>query len=151
MQTRDAMSPAPEPSTDIATRNPGLVEQVQVRRTELEAALAAGDLGASTRSDIESALATLGTMLTGDLDELPDTVRRDLARWLESNKYLGVRTGAPAETARHVADADGPSAHESDRELAQVPISQATEEKPASDAVSPAVTPPGSAGPRRTS
>ncbi|HVV84468.1 MAG TPA: hypothetical protein VHE35_15475 [Kofleriaceae bacterium] len=74
-----------------------LVAQVEARRVELTRALADSANSPSTRGDIEGALARLPTMLTGDLQKLPDMVSRDLTQWLESSKYLGVHGVAAAQ------------------------------------------------------
>jgi hypothetical protein len=78
------------------TANVTLVAQVEARQAELTRELAGTSHSASTRADIESALATLPTLLTGDLTQLPDMVSRDLIRWLDTSKYLGVHGDAPA-------------------------------------------------------
>lgn len=64
--------------------------KVETRRSELEKALETLD-PADTRSktDIDNALRALSRLLTGDLDKIPDAVAKDLARWLETSKYLG--------------------------------------------------------------
>jgi hypothetical protein len=72
-----------------------LVEQVQARKEQLERALTADTTSASTRADIEAALASIVPMLTGDLAKLPDMVSRELTRWLETNKYIGAQGGEP--------------------------------------------------------
>jgi hypothetical protein len=41
-----------------------------------------------TRSDIDLALATIGTLLTGDLEHVPPVVVADMSRWLERNKHV---------------------------------------------------------------
>jgi hypothetical protein len=83
-------------STD-ATRGQPLVKRVQLRQAELEAALAALPLDSlREREDLELALSALAPMLTGDLDAVPDTVARDLSRWLERNKHLAETVPATA-------------------------------------------------------
>jgi hypothetical protein len=77
-----------ENSTD-ATRGQPLAVRVLQRKDELEDALA--ELGAHDdieRMAIETALATVYQLMTGDLAHLSDVVARDLNQWLERNKYL---------------------------------------------------------------
>ena len=66
------------------------------RRDELQRGLVGGSASPSTRADIEAALTSVGALLTGDLAQLPSTVKGALARWLESNRYLGVRADGAA-------------------------------------------------------
>jgi len=75
-------------STD-ATRGQPLAARVLARKDELEDALA--DLGAHDllmRTAIETALATVYALMTGDLAHPSEVVARDLNRWLERNKHL---------------------------------------------------------------
>jgi hypothetical protein len=75
-------------STD-ATRGRPLAERVLARKDELEDALA--DLGPHDtvlRQAIETALATVYSLITGDLAHPSGVVAQDLSRWLERNKHL---------------------------------------------------------------
>lgn len=75
-------------STD-ATRGQPLAARVLARKNELEDALA--DLGpyeTPLRQAIETALATVYSLMTGDLAHPSDVVARGLSRWLERNKHL---------------------------------------------------------------
>jgi replication fork clamp-binding protein CrfC len=75
-------------STD-ATRGQPLAARVLARKNELEDALA--DLGphdTPMRQAIETALATVYSLMTGDLAHPSEVVGRDLSRWLERNKHL---------------------------------------------------------------
>ena len=75
-------------STD-ATRGQPLAARVLARKNELEDALA--DLGPHDtllRQAIETALATVYMLVTGDLAHPSDVIARDLNRWLERNKHL---------------------------------------------------------------
>lgn len=75
-------------STD-ATRGQPLAARVLARKNELEDALA--DLGPHDtllRQAIETALATVYMLMTGDLAHPSDVIARDLSRWLERNKHL---------------------------------------------------------------
>jgi PAS domain S-box-containing protein len=84
--TTDGMS-----TSTTGESHPSLLNQVQTRRDELTLALThVGKDDAASRSEIENALGSLVPMLTGDLDHLPDMVSRDLSRWLEVNKRVGV-------------------------------------------------------------
>jgi hypothetical protein len=76
-------------NTTDATRGQPLAARVLARKDELEDALA--DLGpydALLRQAIETALATVYALMTGDLAHPSDVVARDLNRWLERNKHL---------------------------------------------------------------
>ncbi len=83
------MSNKLENSTD-ATRGQPLGARVLARKDELEDALAElGPHDAAIRQAIETALATVYLLMTGDLAHPSDVVARDLNRWLERNKHLG--------------------------------------------------------------
>ena len=76
-------------NTTDATRGQPLAARVLQRKDELEDALA--DLGPHDllmRQAIETALATVYALMTGDLAHPSDVVARDLNRWLERNKHL---------------------------------------------------------------
>src|SRR5947199_4373490 len=82
------MSERLENSTD-ATRGQPLWARVLARKDELEDALA--ELGAHDvvdRQAIETALATVYPLMTGDLAHPSEVVARDLNLWLERNKHL---------------------------------------------------------------
>ena len=77
-------------NTTDATRGQPLAARVYQRKDELEDALA--DLGPHDymlRQAIETALATIYSLMTGDMVHLSDVIARDLNRWLERNKHLG--------------------------------------------------------------
>ena len=77
-----------ENSTD-ATRGQPLWARVLARKDELEDALAALSAHQGIeRAAIETALATVYALMTGDLAHPSDVVARDLNSWLERNKYL---------------------------------------------------------------
>jgi hypothetical protein len=83
------MSGKLENTTD-ATRGQPLAARVLARKDELEDALAElGPRDATTRHAIETALATVYALMTGDLAHPSEVVARDLNSWLERNKYLG--------------------------------------------------------------
>ena len=75
-------------STD-ATRGQPLAARVLARKDELEDALAnLGPHDVLMRQAIETALATVYALMTGDIAHPCDVVARDLNRWLERNKHL---------------------------------------------------------------
>jgi len=76
-------------NTTDATRGQPLAARVLARKNELEDALA--DLGPhdlSRRTAIETALATVYLLMTGDLAHPPQVVAHALNAWLERNKYV---------------------------------------------------------------
>jgi hypothetical protein len=77
-----------ENSTD-ATRGQPLADRVLARKAELEDALADCDpRDVLLRTTLQTALATVYALMTGDLAHPADVVARDLNRWLERNKHL---------------------------------------------------------------
>ncbi len=82
-------------STD-ATRGQPLAARVYARKDELEDALA--NLGPHEcpllKQAIETALATVYALMTGDLAHPSDVVARNLTRWLERNKHLAQDTSS---------------------------------------------------------
>ena len=102
------MSERLENSTD-ATRGQPLWARVLARKDELEDALAElGPHDTIERQAIETALATVYLLMTGDLAHPSGVVARDLNRWLERNKHLAqdvtrrqqaARLRAPAQAA----------------------------------------------------
>jgi hypothetical protein len=86
------MSAIPNPqilsSTD-ATRGQPLAARVLARKDELEEALAdVGPYDTPLRQALETALATVYSLMTGDLAHPSDVVAQGLSRWLERNKHL---------------------------------------------------------------
>jgi hypothetical protein len=76
-------------NTTDATRGQPLAARVLARKDELEDALAElGPKDVVERRAIETALATVYALMTGDLAHPSDVVARDLNRWLERNKHL---------------------------------------------------------------
>lgn len=76
-------------NTTDATRGQPLAARVLARKDELEDALAdCGRHDSVLRHAIETALATVYSLMTGDLAHPSDVVARDLDRWLERNKHL---------------------------------------------------------------
>ncbi len=77
-----------ENSTD-ATRGQPLAVRVLARKDELEDALCElGPHDVVERQAIETALATVYALMTGDLAHPSEVVARGLSRWLERNKHL---------------------------------------------------------------
>lgn len=77
-----------ENSTD-ATRGQPLAMRVLARKDELEEALAeCSRHDALERTAIETALATVYQLMTGDLAHPPAVVAHALNDWLERNKYI---------------------------------------------------------------
>ena len=82
------MSSRLENTTDM-TRGQPLAARVLARKDELEDALAEiGQHDVVERQAIETALATVYTLMTGDLAHPSEVVARGLSRWLERNKHL---------------------------------------------------------------
>ena len=76
-------------NTTDATRGQPLAARVLARKDELEDALVElGPHDAFERQAIETALATVYALMTGDLAHPSGIVARDLNRWLERNKHL---------------------------------------------------------------
>lgn len=83
-----ALNPQIRNSTD-ATRGQPLAARVLARKDELEDALANLDPHeVLMRQAVETALATIYALMTGDIAHPSDVVARDLNRWLERNKHL---------------------------------------------------------------
>lgn len=77
-----------ENSTD-ATRGQPLAARVLARKDELEDALAyLGPHDMLRRTAIETALATVYALMTGDIAHPSDVVARAMNAWLERNKHL---------------------------------------------------------------
>lgn len=75
-------------NTTDATRGSNLRSRVETRMKELELALETLQLNDRARPDIETALAGVRGLLTGDLDHIPYVVATELSSWLESNKHV---------------------------------------------------------------
>lgn len=75
-------------NTTDATRGSNLRSRVETRMKELELALETLQPNDRGRPDIETALAGVRGLLTGDLDHIPYVVATELSSWLESNKHI---------------------------------------------------------------
>jgi hypothetical protein len=79
-------------NTTDATRGLPLAARVLARKDELEDALAElGPYDGIERYAVETALATIYALMTGDLAHPSSVVARDLNAWLERNKHLAQR------------------------------------------------------------
>jgi hypothetical protein len=82
------MSAQLENTTD-ATRGQPLAARILARKDELEDALAElGRYDTLERLTIETALATVYALMTGNLSHPSDVIARNLSAWLERNKYV---------------------------------------------------------------
>ncbi len=94
------MSERLENSVD-ATRGQPLAMRVLARKDELEDALAElGPHDAVERQAIETALAIVYHLMTGDLAHPSDVIARSLSKWLERNKHLGQEITRRKQAAR---------------------------------------------------
>ena len=76
-------------NTTDATRGQPLAARVLARKAELEDALAdCGRHETLRRTALETALAGIYSLITGDLAHPPDVIARALNNWLERNKHL---------------------------------------------------------------
>ena len=77
-------------NTTDATRGQPLIARVFARKDELEDALAAcGSSRVVRRTALQTALATVYALITGDLAHPPDVIAHALNAWLERHKHLG--------------------------------------------------------------
>jgi hypothetical protein len=84
-----------------ATRGRPLGMRILARKDELEEALAElSPYDTLERHAIETALATVYLLMTGDLAHPSDVVARDLNLWLERNKHLGQEITRRKQAAR---------------------------------------------------
>jgi hypothetical protein len=75
-------------SSTEAMRGASLRVRVEARKNELELALAKLGPDDRARNDIEKALSEVSGLLTGDLDQIPRVVAKELSTWLEANKHV---------------------------------------------------------------
>ncbi|HEX7843837.1 MAG TPA: hypothetical protein VF469_40460 [Kofleriaceae bacterium] len=76
-------------NTTDATRGQPLAARVLARKVELEDALAdCRPYEVLRRAALETALATVYALMTGDLAHPPDVIAHALSDWLERNKHL---------------------------------------------------------------
>jgi hypothetical protein len=75
-------------SVDATVGHP-IVERVVAHKLALQEKLASlSEDDRTTRADIDLALATIETLMTGDLGEVPRVVAADMSQWLERTKHL---------------------------------------------------------------
>jgi hypothetical protein len=99
-ESTDVSSVLDQPARHInsvdATIGQPIVARVLARKLELEALLAAlPEDQLLSRADIDLALGTIESLLTGDLSHVPPVVASRMSRWLESNKHLAEMADAP--------------------------------------------------------
>lgn len=63
--------------------------KVEQRRAELEALLESLPSTDRSRLDVENALRAVARLTTGDMDNIPTVIAKELVKWLETSKYLG--------------------------------------------------------------
>src|SRR5262245_25628113 len=86
------------------TRGQPLAARILARKNERDDALAElGPHATIERQAIETALATVYLLMTGDLAHPSDVVARDLNRWLERNKHLAQEITRRQRAARSTA------------------------------------------------
>jgi hypothetical protein len=92
-----------ENSTD-ATRGQPLAIRAQQRMVELEAALASLPADERlARNDLELLLASLGALLTGDVEHMSDTTASTLSQLLETNKHIAESATPPSSPCRSLS------------------------------------------------
>ncbi len=74
-------------STD-ATIGQSLKIRVELRKAELERAIASPATNERVRGELTVALGEVIGLLTGDLDRIPKVVGIELNAWLEANKHV---------------------------------------------------------------
>jgi len=77
-----------EPNTTDATIGKGLRSRVEIRKAEIESAIAKTGTDKRVRGELEIALGELDQLLSGDLDHIPKVVAAELSTWLEANKHI---------------------------------------------------------------
>jgi len=89
-------------NTTDATRGEPLATRALKRKAELEAILEAIPADrVNERNEIETALATVNGLLTGDVEHLAHTTGEELSRWLEHSKHLAERAPKARGRAKH--------------------------------------------------
>jgi hypothetical protein len=86
-----------ENRTDATPGEPLAVRALQ-RKAELEEALAKlPDTDLRARNDIQLALASVGALLTGDLEHMAHVTGEEISTWLESTAHLAELTPRRSE------------------------------------------------------
>jgi len=92
-------------SSDATTGQP-MVLRILSRKAELEGRLLTlRDDDLHGQHEIDNALATIGELLTGDLEHIPPVVVAAMSRWLERNKHIAESAIAPAQFEDFAAEA----------------------------------------------
>ena len=85
----ETTAPHPTINSTDATRGAPLAVRARARRDELAAALELLPAhSARERGDIELALTTVDSLLTGDTENFADATAREVNKWLEQTKHL---------------------------------------------------------------
>lgn len=99
---------SPNPLENLSHREHSLAERVLARKAQLEQALqrtsgkdAKEPKETVERMAIESALAAVDSLLTGDIEHPSDVVAHDLVNWLERTKNLGLVARRPLRHVPH--------------------------------------------------
>ena len=99
-------SPARTINSSDATTGQPMVLRVLSRKAELEGRLLTlRDDDLQARQEIDNALATIGELLTGDLEHIPPVVVAAMSRWLERNKHVAESAVSPAQFQDFAAEA----------------------------------------------
>lgn len=99
-----AVLPSKIENTTDANRGQPLAARVLARKIELEDLLAdCSPYDVAQRTALETALATVYSLITGDLAHPSDVIARALSNWLERNKHLGARIPRQASYPQRAA------------------------------------------------
>lgn len=95
-------APSRVENTTDATRGEPLATRALKRKAELEAILATIPADRiNERNDIDTALATVNGLLTGDLVHLSRRTGEELSRWLEHSKHLAESAPKARRSSKH--------------------------------------------------
>jgi len=97
-----------EPNTTDANVGKSLRRRVEIRKVEIESAIAKASTDKRVRGELEIALGELDQLLSGDLDHIPKVVAAELSTWLEANKHIDEHHRMPRSS---FAPAGTPSSH----------------------------------------
>jgi O-succinylbenzoate synthase len=106
----DARAQKNERSSTDASVGRSLRARVEMRKAELETAIAKVGTDKRVRGELEIALAELDGLLTGNLDHIPKVIAAELNTWLEANKHVDEHhpsTSAPVSPAADLELEDG--------------------------------------------
>ena len=89
-------------NTTDATRGEPLATRALKRKAELEAILATIPADrVNERNDIDTAIATVSGLLTGDVEHLGRRTGEELSRWLEQSKHLAEQAPRARGSSKH--------------------------------------------------